>query len=176
MAADIEVPRVALAHHEIYINFRELPPDHEFYVNVIGGPGEPYFAELKTDRFGEAQLIWRTPAPGKYTVKLKGEDVSGSKSFEVHGPEYEERFGTTISVEEPGKMGDTSSREVKEKANTPREDLNEAQDDPQYQPHPPISERDDMPDNLREANPAQAQADAAAESKPNKRSSKRKGK
>lgn len=83
-------PRRPLTHNEMIFDFVDFPVNDEFTVRITGPNPQPYWVTLKTDGFGQAQLIWRTQAGGDYKVEAKGDDVSLSESFTVHFQQGEE--------------------------------------------------------------------------------------
>lgn len=127
MASDTEPrmkfsPRAMLTHSEAIIDFLNMPADSDVTVNIRGPIAQPYWASLKTDRWGNTQLIWRTQAAGDYTLRVRGDDVDLSEDFTVSYQAGEEdliargimaRDADVKSVEEPGKMGDTPSTEAR---------------------------------------------------------------
>jgi hypothetical protein len=119
-----------VAHQEILINFTGLPPETDFEVKIAGDTPQNYWVTLKSDPWGQAQLIWRTPVGGKYKITGKGgtgaHKVNVSESFEVLALDADEDYrrskkkdrrrapgGNVQTVEEPGTMGDTPSGEEK---------------------------------------------------------------
>lgn len=76
-------PPAPLTHQELLIDFTGLPPNKECAVNVTGPLSQPYWATLKADPIGQAQLFWRTQAAGEYTVSIKNDDLNLSDSFTV---------------------------------------------------------------------------------------------
>lgn len=130
-------PGRVLTHSEVIIDFVDLPPNAEFSVNITGPIPQPWWAMLKTDGIGQAQTIWRTQAAGDYTLKAKGDEVSLSEDFTVNYQAGEEDLISrgimqpdrdVKTVEEPGNMGDTPSREMR----APTESDNPEVDDPMY--------------------------------------------
>jgi hypothetical protein len=142
--ARIEIkPRAAVTHQELLIDFIDFEPDVEFSVNVTGPNPQPYWAQFKADPTGRAQLFWRTQAPGDYTVKVAGKDGEGKKftqseKFTVRrqaGEIYDEDVvdADVKSVEEPGRMGDTPSGEMRADPYDPELERPE-QVDPSFEP------------------------------------------
>lgn len=134
-------PRAMLTHSEAILDFENLTPDTDVSVNIVGPTPQPYWAMLKTDRWGNAQLIWRTQAAGDYHLKVRGDDVKLDEDFSVRYQAGEEDLiargimqpdRDNKTVEEPGKMGDTPSAEMRAELPDPVEhpELN----DPAYQP------------------------------------------
>lgn len=78
-------PTDPLTHHEVIIDFLNGEPDADFMVRVDGPVAQPYFARLKTDPQGHAQLIWRTPQAGEYSVNVPtvGKQSGWEETFSV---------------------------------------------------------------------------------------------
>lgn len=120
-------PAAPLTHQELLIDFTDLPSDMEFSVNVTGPLAQPYWATLKSDPTGNAQLFWRTQAAGDYQVTAKGNGISADGSFSV-APQEGEPEGQpavaavkTVEPTEPTpdpepKPGDTTPSEAKPRA------------------------------------------------------------
>lgn len=127
-------------HIEFVIDFLHLPPEVDFEVKISGPVRGSWWGTLKSDPEGHAQLIWRTPARGKYTVEAKGGEgdtaVNVSESFEVTSMDPDEEYraekraaarksqkgqkakaaqpsGNIGTVEEPAVMGDPELQEAK---------------------------------------------------------------
>lgn len=152
--AEIEISTAnPMTHIEFPINFTGLAPDTDFEVKITGeGIPQNYWVTLKSDGWGQAQLIWRTPVGGKYKITGKGGEgdhkINVSESFEVSSYDSDDDYraakrkgrggresapagGNVQTVEEPGVMGDTPSRE--DKAQPSEEELeNPALNDPAF--------------------------------------------
>lgn len=120
-------PTDPLTHQELLIDFTDLPSDLEFSVNVTGPMAQPYWATLKSDPTGNAQLFWRTQAAGDYEVRAKGNGFSVDGSFSVARQEGEPEGQPavaaikTVEPTEPTpdpepKPGDTTPSEDKPRA------------------------------------------------------------
>lgn len=109
-------PPTPLTHHEFIIDFLDGEPNADFTVRVGGAIAQPYFATLKTDPFGRAQLIWRTGQSGKYDISVEtvGKQTGWEGSFEVQEQagvaldeavgdksDGDEERGSVLSVEPP---------------------------------------------------------------------------
>jgi hypothetical protein len=143
-----------VTHQELLINFTGLPPETDFEVKISGDIPQNYWATLKSDPWGQAQLIWRTPVGGKYKISGKGgtgdHKVNVSESFEVAALDADEDYrrekrknrrrpvgGNVQTVEEPGVMGDKPSGEER------YQPTEEEADDPQlYDPAFKTAEHD----------------------------------
>lgn len=148
-------PRSAMTHQELLIDFVDLAPNRDFAVN-LKGPIAPYWATLKSDPTGRAQLFWRTQAPGEYTITAKGDDIKLSETFSVRRQagelvdEHPYVNAGVQTVEEPGRMGDVSSTELR--ADPYDESLDRPEQvDPAYEPAPgpTQTEDDDKPKTTR---------------------------
>lgn len=121
-------PTAPLTHHELIIDFLHGEPNHDFVVRIDGPIAQPYYATLKTDPFGSAQLIWRTAQPGDYDIVVEtvGAQTGWEGSFTVdeqaglrdlRGDDEEPNLGVSSSVEPPSVMEpenpDTLSLEAK---------------------------------------------------------------
>jgi hypothetical protein len=88
---DGEGPQVKVAtytpvsHQEIVINFTKLPPEVDFEVKITGPIAGSFWATLKSDPWGQAQLIRSFPAGGDYTLSAKGPGVDLEHTFTVAG-------------------------------------------------------------------------------------------
>lgn len=82
-------PMAPLTHRELLIDFLDLPTNHNFTVNVTGPLAQPYWANLRTDGIGHAQLFWRTQAPGEYMVYASSNDFKLNTGFTVTKQEGE---------------------------------------------------------------------------------------
>jgi hypothetical protein len=120
-------PDQPLTHQELLIDFSDLPSDLEFSVNVTGPLAQPYWATLKSDPIGQAQLFWRTQAAGDYQVRAKGNGFTVDGSFSVAKqegePEGEPTLADVKTVEETEptpdpepKPGETTPSEAKPRA------------------------------------------------------------
>ena len=120
-------PAAPLTHQELLIDFKDLPSDLEFSVNVTGPLAQPYWATLKSDPTGNAQLFWRTQAAGDYWVRAKGNGFTADGSFSVARqegePEGQPAVAAVKTVEETEptpdpepKPGDTTPSEAKPRA------------------------------------------------------------
>lgn len=150
-------------HMEFMVNFTGLQPETDFEVSIKGPIAGNYWATLKSDPWGQAQLIWRTPAAGDYTVSGKGNGINVSEQFSVSSLDPDEEYraskrnskskaksaprGNVTSVEEPAVMGDTPSGEARNQPSD--EELNDpalhdpafrtAEHDPEDQGDPTIN-------------------------------------
>lgn len=161
--AEVNVSGGLTTGMEIVIDFTGLAPETDFECKIAGPTAQNYWATLKSDPWGQAQLIWRTPYGGKYTVTGKGGtgdrsiNVSGDFEVTAYDPDEEYRaekrkgrkknqFGSLQSVEEPGVMGDKSSAEQRADPSKRAEDplINDpafktAEHDPKDQGDPAIN-------------------------------------
>ncbi len=157
-------PGAVVTHQEVTFDFTDLEPDTEYAVN-IAGPAAPYWVTLKTDPWGQTQLIWRTQKAGDYTMTAKGlnskekisEDFTVARQAgEFVEDEDEEELATgggAMTVAEPGDMGDTPSGELRADQYDPELDRPE-QVDPAFEPAVPISTKEGpapKPDARRKA-------------------------
>lgn len=76
-------PPAPLTHRELLIDFVDMPPNANFAVNISGPLAQPFWATLKSDPIGQAQLFWRTQSPGDYVVRAKGPDGDIEAGFSV---------------------------------------------------------------------------------------------
>lgn len=150
-----------LSHNEMTIDFSGLRPDTDFEVRISGPTAAPYWVTLKSDPWGQAQLIWRTAAGGDYKISAKGPGINVKGEFSVQAYDADAEYraqkraarakaaghpkgkrakatteavtGSVASVEEPGVMGDTPSGEAK--AQPTEEELNDPEKtDPAFTP------------------------------------------
>lgn len=64
-------PASVLTHHELILDFLDGEPNRDFVIRIDGPIAQPYYATLKTDPQGNAQLIWRTPEAGDYDISVE---------------------------------------------------------------------------------------------------------
>lgn len=116
-------PPEPLTHHELILDFLDGEPNADFVVRIGGPIAQPYYATLKTDPFGNAQLIWRTAQAGDYDVKVEtvGKQTGWEGEFTVA-----EQAGLHPSqraeAAEPEKRGAPRKRGAKAKAKVAEKD------------------------------------------------------
>jgi len=145
---EIEVVGDTLQSHiEFPINFKDVRPNTDFEVKITGPISSPYWGTLKSDGWGQAQLIWRTPVGGDYEVTAKGPGIELSEDFSVASYDADAEYraqrrsggkgkgkakkasGSVATVEDPATMGDTDAPEK-----APEESEDPAVNDPAFAP------------------------------------------
>lgn len=158
---EIQIPDsdILRSHIEFPINFKDLRPNTNFEIKIVGPISSPYWATLKADGWGQAQLIWRTGVGGKYTVTGKGPGIDVSAEFSVSAYDADAEWraarrakgspessskgsakgkgkakvsGSVATVEAPAAMGDTKAPAKAEP--TPEEAADPAVSDPMFEP------------------------------------------
>lgn len=123
-------PTAPLTHHELIIDFLDGEPGAEFVARIDGPIAQPYFARLKTDPQGNAQIIWRTQQAGDYEISIPtvGKQTgweggftvleqAGLRALGIEKREEDEAVGNVPSVEPPSRLEpdnpDTLSQEAR---------------------------------------------------------------
>jgi hypothetical protein len=159
-------------HHELTIDFTELMPNTDFEVRISGPTAQPYWVTLKSDGWGQAQLIWRTTAGGDYQISAKGPGIDAKGEFSVTSYDADADYraakrarrasagkrgsskarkseeqpastGSVATVEDPAAMGEDTAETGKNQP-TEEELANPEQYEPQFQPavHDPDDQGD----------------------------------
>lgn len=88
---DGEGPQIEVAtytpvsHQEIVVNFTKLPPNTDFEFRITGPMAGALWGTLKSDDWGQAQLIRSFPAGGDYSISAKGPGIKAEAQFTVAG-------------------------------------------------------------------------------------------